>query len=572
MPIAKDDGERTAATAASPIERQIIEAAAGIRRAQATSLPMDPVRDLIAAGATATDTPNFNPTAIISAGRVQDVGSSMTGKLIDLATQMSSPLEMKQQRGLAAVTEQRQEQVRQQKAELEEEPGPKITPQGDALRGPDHPKNRTGHHNPALRNTRFDSQDSSARTNPAQRNPFGPKRDELLERAKSERKAELVDQVTGVPGMRRDFVDELAMKAGALTTTESTVDYDAPTQADAYSAALEQAKVEAKEMGLTGTAIDVWASQRAPKLMEEEVATAEGDIATRMFKAGVRATRRGVNSGGSNQRQRAMTSAEFAALSPRQKAAVELTSMLAAAAEQDRGVSQKGNPGGDEYDERVEALFNGEGATARYAPATVDVLENIGWTGTATDLDDVLKGKLGFTRQDLKDLERPENKGGTDVRLNTAAKMRDDLQSSLVRAFVAARKEAVPGQNLLGQKRELLGYDELPGFATGESRVVSHAEDGTPVQLNEYFKTAFDFLGDSNTTISPDDVFAQVKANTTDEEFAAFLNFVDLNSREAKNYRQPLGDTEGKTYFDPVEFRQSIAKELREERGRARSR
>lgn len=559
MPIAKDDGERSASTASSSVDRDIIAAAAAVRnggRGGVLGTGSDPVRDIIAAASGAVDTPNFNPTADISAGRVFE------------ALPLYGPPAPAQGAGQASGDFDKLVSFTPRRPEPEEKPGPKIMPQGDALRGPDHPRNRTDHHNPAVRNVRQRSVDHSERTPQGERNPFGPRRDELLERAKGARKGELVDQVTGTPGVPRDFVDELAMKAGAL----STVDYepDLPTQADAYADALDAARAEARERGLTGTAIDVYAGQRAPELMKDTVAEAEGDVASRMFKAGVRATRRGINDGGSNERQRAMTAAEFAALSPRQKAAVELTSMLAAASERDRAIPRANRDVTDDYRDSVEALFTGEGVEAskkNYAPNTVAVLEDIGWKGTATDLDDVLSGKLGFTRQDLVDLERPENKGGTDVRLNTAAKMRDDLQSSLVRAFTAARKEAVPGQNLLGAKRELLDYDELPGFATGKSREVAPGVD-----LNTYVRKAFDILADSNSQYAPQQVIDQAKVTLTDEEFQSFLNFVDLNSRDAKNYRQPLGETEGQTYFDPVEFRQSIAKELREERGRARSR
>jgi hypothetical protein len=541
MPIAKDDGARTASTTATTVDRDIIAAAAGARGGGVLGIRPDPVRELIAAAVGSEDRPNFNPAAILDTSRVAE------------APPLVGPWAPPQGAGREPGDFDKLLSFTPRRPEPEEKPGPKIVPQGDHLRGPDHPRNRSDHNNPAARNT------------------FGPKRDELLERAKSERKAKLVDKVTQTPSIDRGIVDELAMKAGALTTVEGVSDAaDMPTEADAYADALDAARAEAREQGLTGTAIDVYAGQRAPQLMEDVEAEAEGDAATAMFKAGIRATRRGVNSGGSFEKQRAMTAAEFAALSPRQKAAVELTSLLAAASERDQAIPRAQRDVTEDYRASVEKLFTGEGVEAsrkNFAPNTVAVLEDIGWKGTATDLDDVLSGKLGFTRQDLRDLERPENKGGEDTRLNTAAKLRDDLQSSLVKAFAASRKEAVPGQNLLGAKRELLDYDELPGFSTGPSREVAPGVD-----LNTYMRKAFDILADSNSQYEPQQVLDQAKVTLSDEEFQSFLNFVDINSRESKNYRQPLGNTEGQTYFDPVEFRQSIAKELREERGRARSR
>lgn len=546
MPIAKDDGKTTAATTSTTVDRDIIAAAAGARGGGVLGTRPDPVRDIIAAASGAgygPSEPNFNPGATLDASRIFDIPAP--SPIVGPYAPQGAGREPGDFDKLMALTPRR--------PEPEATPARKIEPQGDALRGPDHPKNRSDHANPAMRN------------------PFGPKREKRVEQAKVEKKQADVDRVLGTPGMPNDFVDELAMKAGALTTIDGLSDgADLPTEADAYADALDAARAEARAQGMTGTAIDVYAGQRAPELMQETEATADGDIATAMFKSGVRATRRGVNQGGSFEKQRAMTAAEFARLSPRQKAAVELTSMLAAASERDRAIPRANREVTDDYRAAVEALFTGEGAEAskkNYAPNTIAVLQDIGWKGTATDLDDVLSGKLGFTRQDLADLERPENKSGTDARLNTAEKMRDDLQSSLVKAFAAARKEAVPGQNLLGAKRELLGYDELPGFSTGASREVAPGVD-----LNTYVRKAFDILADSNSGYEPQQVLDQAKVTLTEEEFASFLNFVDLNSRESKNYRQPLGNTEGQTYFDPVEFRQSIAKELREERGRAGSR
>lgn len=419
-------------------------------------------------------------------------------------------------------------------------PAPLVS-QGDALRGPTHPNNYSGH------------------TNPVPTNMFAPQRDALLEQATA----------------------ELAMRTGALTTVPEVE--DRTTGVAAWDAAL------ARSAGAHGIAEEVvpsygaGARAGAPGVdlaaqYRTDTAEAAADAASR-DRSDRRATRRGVNQGGSFEKQKAMTAAAFAALSPRQKAAVELTSMLAAAAEADREVGH--GPGGKantaegkEYEAAIAEMFPGSTLEdTRYAPNTVELLKNIGWSGTATALDDIVSGKLGFTRQDLVDLERPENKSGTDARLNTAEKMRDDLQSSLVKAFAASRKEAVSGENLLSGKRELLGYDKLPGFSTGKGRIIVKGE--TPeqdVDLNSYMRKAFDILADSNSKYEPQQVLDQAKVTLTDEEFQSFLNFVDLNSRESKNYRQPLGETEGQTYFDPVEFRQSIAKELREERGRARSR
>jgi hypothetical protein len=389
----------------------------------------------------------------------------------------------------------------------------------------------------------------SGHTNPVPANLFAPDRQALVERA---------------------IVDEMAMKAGALTTVPEVEDYTfkMPSRAE------EVRDEVARKTGLRGQSLDMAMGYRAQQeqatgrpVQTDAEAEAEMSEAERAFKSGVRATRKGMREGGRADKLKAMTSDAFAALSPRQKAAVELNSMLTAAIEADLGVGQKGNPGGQKYDDAVEELFTGEGATARYAPNTVGVLENIGWSGPATDLDDILKGRALFTRQDIDDLG-PEREGvAPDASLNTSMKIRDDIQSSLVKAFTSARKEPVQGENLLAAKQDLLDYKDMPGFSNKPGREVVPGVD-----LNSFFRSGFDLLSNSNTEFTPEQILADAKQNLTEQEFQQFLNFVDVNSRDAKNYRQPLGTNPEQTYFDPVEFRQSIAASLRKERGDARSR
>lgn len=404
-----------------------------------------------------------------------------------------------------------------------------IIQQGDHLRGPSHPSNSSGH------------------SNPVPSMLYGPGRESAIEKL---------------------IVDDLAMKTGALTTVEGVEDYSfkMPSRDETVR------KEVAEATGLRGQALDMALGYRAQQEQEtgrkaqtsaEEAR--EMSQAERAFKSGIRATRRGVNQGGSLERVKALTSEEYAAMSPQQKAAVELNSMLVEAVKADMAIPKNHRKVEDSYRDAVEKIFTGEGAEAskkNYAPNTVAILSDIGWSATATDLEDVLSGKLGFTRQDIKDLG-PEREGvAPDASLNTAEKLRDEIQASLVKAFTAARKEPIQGQNLLGAKQELLDYDKMPGFSTKPSRVVYSGPDGD-VDVNAFFRSGFDLLANSNSEYTAEEILADARANLNDKEFQQFLNFVDINSRDAKKFRQPLGSTEGTTYFDPVEFRKEIAKTLR---------
>jgi hypothetical protein len=397
------------------------------------------------------------------------------------------------------------------------------------LRGPEHPLNSSGH------------------TNPVPSILYGPSRAAALDKA---------------------IVDDLAMKAGALTTVPEVEEYQfqMPTRDESVRAEV------ARESGLRGRALDQALGYRAareqqvgrPEQTSDEEAR-EMSQAERAFKSGMRATRRGVNQGTGRGNSEAMTSAEYAALSPQQKAAVELNSLLLAAAKHDRRVGHEStgkeakNAEGKEYQEIVEKLFPGEGVSADYAPNTVQVLESIGWTGTGTDLDDILSGKLLFNEQDIADLG--PSKGGPDASLNTGEHLRDELQASLVKAFTTARKEPMRGENLLEAKRTLTDVGKMPGYSADEGREVVPG-----VSLGKFIQSGFDLLANSNSGFTAEQIIADARSNLDDREFQAFLNFVDVNSRDAKKYRQPLGDTAATTYFDPVEFRKSIAPLLRKER------
>lgn len=398
-----------------------------------------------------------------------------------------------------------------------------IVPQGDHLRGPSYGPNISGH------------------TNPVPSVIYGPGRESAID---------------------KEIVDQLAMKAGALTTVPEVEDKTTGVAAWDAEIARRSASSSSLDEAIPSYGAGARAGNPQSALLSKQKDADEREMsaAEHAFKSGVRSTRRGVNQGGTVEKTQAMTSAEYAALSPQQKAAVELNSMLVEAVAADLGTKQKGNPGGDEYDNAVEKLFTGEGKTAPYAPNTVGVLENIGWSGPATDLEDILSGKLLFTRQDIEDIA-PERDGvAPDASLNTAEHLRDELQASLVKSFAAARKEPIQGKNLLAAKQELLDYDKIPGFSDTGREVVPG------VTVGKFIQSGFDLLTNSNSGFTPEQIIADARTNLDPKEFQAFLNFVDINSRDAKKFRQPLGTNPDQTYFDPVEFRKSIAGLLSKER------
>lgn len=132
---------------------------------------------------------------------------------------------------------------------------------------------------------------------------------------------------------------------------------------------------------------------------------AKVNVERELVEAADKSMRRGINQGAGKGTE-ALTLEQYQELNPKQRAAVDLNTMLVAAVKEDLAARVKGsNPGGKEYDAQLAEL----GLTGdRYAPQTVELLDRINYDGDGAKLNDFLKLKVGFTANDLEDLEPQE--------------------------------------------------------------------------------------------------------------------------------------------------------------------
>lgn len=240
-----------------------------------------------------------------------------------------------------------------------------------------------------------------------------------------------------------------------------------------------------------------------------------------------------------NQRTtRALTDAEFGALSPRQQAAVEFNTMLTQAVAQD--LADKTGKQTPEYAAKAGKVFGklGSPATA-YAPRTVELLESIGYKGTDATLDDFLGLRTTVSEAELGGLDQEDK---LEVERPAWAEYRDEFQRTLAKQFDSAMTADSGVGELTQQRNDLLGLPKITGFG-------SAPEDIT-------FQQGFDLLTRAGSLEKMDEVRGILStAFKTTEVFDRFMQYVDSRSLQAALKRQPLGISEEATYYTPEEFR-----------------
>jgi len=274
------------------------------------------------------------------------------------------------------------------------------------------------------------------------------------------------------------------------------------------------------------------------------------DVEREMVDSGKRAERQGLNA----ERGRgveAMTTEEYNALGPKEKAAIDFNTMLVAAVRSDRNLTEKGvlKDGSKEYDSTVDELF-GEGSSekARYAPATVQLLDAANVDLLDAKLNDFLKLKVAITADDLKDFD-PSLVSTRETGLLTPSRARAGLQAGLVDSVRETRRDPAQANALRTSSRSLLGMDDMLGFSPGNP-------EGTPdEQASFYFQGGLQRLANEPDTQK---VMADLRAGMPEEYWPKFIAFLDASSRESKQNHMPISTAEDGSTVRPKEFRSRL--------------
>jgi hypothetical protein len=498
MPIAKDDGTQSASSAASRYDREIIDMLAderaqkaAVKAASASVLPRRPPAAELAA-MVQRDLPNFNPEALISAGRVQEADPIIGPWRVPPYTTM-----------------------KQKRIEVPKDTGQRAGVLGLLGSGQAKERPARGKREPAIPEIDYHAPSG------------GPAR-----------------KMTTPGGAMVDLsiAEELAMKAGAITTVPEIE--AGTTGSEALDAEiLDQLSYDPRTgmgtrqypEGSPGYAYEEPARVETEKQEAKEAARDARRTERREARAEERAT-------GKGKKADRIDAQSYKDLSPDQKAAVDFNTLLFKATTADEkilGEDRASVPAdvGTEYGESIGSVFGPQTGPPIFAPNTVNLLNSIGFKTEDLDMADFLKLKVGITQADLRgfNLETRSDEV-SDTGTLSSESIRHNLQEDLVQAFQATREDQVSGEGLKNLQRDLLGQDQKIGF-----QQLTPDTNPAVIELQDRFQRGLTTLAQPKAAADKDMILAALKTEFTAPQWESFINFLDVSSREAMQYNRPLG-------------------------------
>ena len=245
-----------------------------------------------------------------------------------------------------------------------------------------------------------------------------------------------------------------------------------------------------------------------------------------------------------------------------QKAAVDFNTLLSKATGRDKKTSRTDVQPTAEYNSAARQVVGDAIGPIQFAPETINLLGSIGVKTGDVSLDDFLKLKIAVNADDLRGFKL-EDAGGPDASLATPERKRTLLQREVVEAFRNTQRDQAAGGSLLNVQRDLLGTESQLGFGTANM----DAEAPMEQQLNAYFQNSlYDMARKDAPEQRTKEVMAEAKGLLNDEEFKAFINFLDVRTREAMQYRRPIGEgVLDPSTGEPLEFQ--LARDFRKQIG-----
>lgn len=271
--------------------------------------------------------------------------------------------------------------------------------------------------------------------------------------------------------------------------------------------------------------------------------------------------------GAGNIRKRTdnLTDAEYNALSPKQKAAVDFNTMLVQAVRRDRNLSGTYDPNKQQrqfYDAAVEKMFGGEDrGSLQYAPETLGVLKQIGYQDDQADLNDFLSLKATIKASDLKDLAPgavlPEENARVADSQPTVAADRLNLTQTLANSTQRMEAAIAKGTNLLmsypnitqaayverGNLLEPIGaiQREQPG-APAMVGYGPPTDDNGSMTIDGYFQDMFGQLIAKANQADKNKLLGIMAQDLTPAEIESFKAYAQSRTASSERFNVPLGD------------------------------
>jgi len=271
-----------------------------------------------------------------------------------------------------------------------------------------------------------------------------------------------------------------------------------------------------------------------------------------------------------------MTDAEYNALTPRQRAAVDFNTMLTDAVRHDKQhqgwYDENINPlERRTYDAAVTKMFGEDRGSDLYAPETMAVLRQVFGTEQGADengaLSDYTSLKATIKAKDLNSGVLAPGTPADDTRnvrvaedTNLVESDRQTLIDNLARGTQAMERVLARGNALLASpsiqfaltSERLQDMQRLGAMEPGIKATLGYGQD----EVSGYFQQAFDILSDPKNQAKKDDILGTMNSELSPEEFKAFLAYADNRSLMAQRYKIPLGQS--KNLLTADQFRKML--------------
>lgn len=256
----------------------------------------------------------------------------------------------------------------------------------------------------------------------------------------------------------------------------------------------------------------------------------------------------------------AMTQAEYDALTPEQRSAVDFNTLLVDAVNRDKSsqAEYKKTASATErtvYNETVEEMFGSGHGSELYAPATVAVLDQIKFDDTTKDLDEFLDLRAALTDKDVANIAKAgENPKMTLAEVPAFSTPEKQAAASQQRQRTAYAQEMSEKTAAAIEEQMQRSNAVLADFRTTFSNATTSAITGLGgagpkiVAPNEEFAGFFDTIAQKQYVDTLGVSLDQMRQQFGDQYTNDFRQYLSDRTTEAKRYSLPLGETKGVQY------------------------
>lgn len=256
----------------------------------------------------------------------------------------------------------------------------------------------------------------------------------------------------------------------------------------------------------------------------------------------------------------AMTTAEYEALTPEQRAAVDFNTLLVDAVNRDKSsqAEYKKTANAAEraaYDDAVEDMFGSGHGSDLYAPATIAVLDQIKFEDTTKDLDEFLDLRAALTDKDVENIAKAgDNPKMTLAEVPAFSSPEQQAEASQQRqrtqyAQEISEKTAAAIEEQMQRSNAVLA-DFRATFANATTSAVTGLGGTGPeiVAPNEDFAGLFDTFSQKQYVNTVGESLNMMRQQYGDQFTNDFQQYLADRTAEAKRYSLPLGETKGVQY------------------------